>query len=925
MVADVEWEPLLPCDASHVPVARRFMRLLFTFGVLVILSPLSLLANDWPTHLHDNGRTGRSAETLRFPLRLHWRAKLPTPEPAWPPPARQDYWHRKTSLRPRVVHDRANHIVIGAGKLVVGSSADDCVRAFDQRTGKLVWTVWAEAPVRLAPSIWLPDDTEEAKVVFGADDGCVYGVDLSSGTLAWKTRPEEVGSRRIPGNGRIISQRPIRSGVMINREGTGFFVAGIFPLQGAYFFSIDVRNGAILDRAPIDKSVQGYLQQRGESVFAPTGRDLQGATLRGAAGKQPDELHDEDAFAVIADAARKYSGRQDQVVAVEGDSAVWQAEVQGRVYDLAISNGLLFASTDLGWIYAFGAAESGRASPNLIRLEHAPSDRASDRTKDSSDRDYVLFVEPQSEEEIERLCSWARNSRFRTVVTVSSDEHASLLRHHLEAKNLFAAIHVNRSSESLPYGGKSFHRVFGGKKQQVRKLLNPHGGRADCVDGTVLATAASNDDWSHPYGNAGNTASSTTRIGDGDLRLQWFGGPGPQNMVDRHMRTMPPLASGGMMYLPGLNQVIAVDAYTGVVRWKQYIPDSTRIGILKDCGWMVSKEDALLVATGNALTEYRSDAQAPDRVASRTVHTMPFENREWGYLAFLDNRIVGSSVLPGSSRKTVNRDAILEGAYTDDRPIVCSDAVFSTAESAAPWEYTSRGAILNPTLAVNPRVVVFAENACPDLKSAGGRLTLVEFLRHQPQLVALSLETGKMLWRVDLPAIPDAQNAFVVCDQDHVALVNSRNAQTVHYDVRVYAALDGNLLWKTTQDNRNKVGGDHGEQDKHPVLVGNRLIVEPLCYDIRTGDKLANIHLGQRGYGCGTISASADALFFRSGNPAKYSLGTQKLERVTAVTRPGCWINMIPASGMLLIPEGSSGCTCNFAVQTSMALAPAQP
>ena len=431
--------------------------------------------------------------------------------------------------------------MIGAGKLIVGSSADDCVRAFDQRTGRLAWTVWAEAPVRLAPSIWLPDNAKEAKVVFGADDGCAYGVDLASGALAWKTRPQEVGSRRIPGNGRIISQRPIRSGVMINREGTGFFVAGIFPLQDAYFYSIDVRNGAILDRAPVDKSVQGYLQQRGNSVFAPTGRDLQGATLLGAAGKRSNELSDEDAFAVIADAARTYSGKQQKVVAVERDAAVWQAEVEGRVYDLAISNGSLFASTELGWIYAFGPAESGPAEPNLIRLEHGLSDRANDSTKDGPDRDYVLFVDPQSEEAIERLCSWAGNSRFRTVATVSTDEQASLLRDQLEAKGLFAAIHVNRSDELLPYGGRSFHRVFGGTKRQVGNLLNPRGGRADCVDGTVMAAAASKDDWSHPYGNAGNTASSATRIGEGDLDLQWFGGPGPQDMVDRHMRTMPPV------------------------------------------------------------------------------------------------------------------------------------------------------------------------------------------------------------------------------------------------------------------------------------------------------------------------------------------------------------------------------------------------
>jgi hypothetical protein len=44
--------------------------------------------------------------------------------------------------------------------------------------------------------------------------------------------------------------------------------------------------------------------------------------------------------------------------------------------------------------------------------------------------------------------------------------------------------------------------------------------------------------------------------------------------------------------------------------------------------------------------------------------------------------------------------------------------------------------------------------------------------------------------------------------------------------------------------------------------------------------------------------------------------------RLNNVTRPGCWINIIPAGGLVLIPEASSGCTCGFALQTSIAYVP---
>ena len=38
--------------------------------------------------------------------------------------------------------------------------------------------------------------------------------------------------------------------------------------------------------------------------------------------------------------------------------------------------------------------------------------------------------------------------------------------------------------------------------------------------------------------------------------------------------------------------------------------------------------------------------------------------------------------------------------------------------------------------------------------------------------------------------------------------------------------------------------------------------------------------------------------------------------------RPGCWINFIPANGLLLMPEASAGCTCPFPNRSNMAFEP---
>jgi hypothetical protein len=40
------------------------------------------------------------------------------------------------------------------------------------------------------------------------------------------------------------------------------------------------------------------------------------------------------------------------------------------------------------------------------------------------------------------------------------------------------------------------------------------------------------------------------------------------------------------------------------------------------------------------------------------------------------------------------------------------------------------------------------------------------------------------------------------------------------------------------------------------------------------------------------------------------------------VSRPGCFINIIPAGGVVSVPEASAGCTCSYPLQGSFAYVP---
>ena len=74
---------------------------------------------------------------------------------------------------------------------------------------------------------------------------------------------------------------------------------------------------------------------------------------------------------------------------------------------------------------------------------------------------------------------------------------------------------------------------------------------------------------------------------------------------------------------------------------------------------------------------------------------------------------------------------------------------------------------------------------------------------------------------------------------------------------------------------------------------------------------------------CAVPTASATGLYFRRDSCYMFDLPSRQTVDLTAVTRPGCWMSIIPAGGLVLMPEASSGCTCGFALQTSVVLAPA--
>ncbi len=692
-----------------------------------------------------------------------------------------------------------------------------------------------------------------------------------------------------------------------------------------------------------------------------------------------------------------FAGGPEKVNAFNRDNgkAVWSAKVDGKARGLAVANGRLYVSTDEGKIYCFASGDIANEKSPISTVPPPPvvnpypEDKLTTIYEAAAEaivmetavtKGYCLVI---GAEQGRLAYELAKRTELMIIGLEPDAEKVSKARLALDAASLYGErVTIDQGElSSLPYSNYFANLIvfdsllLNGKipnnLEKLARHLKPCGGII-CLGMPSNAPGKNNEiyseklrqslarlelgqcrvsetnglwatlkrgplagagKWTHQYAEPGNTACSDDMALGGPLGLLWFGEPGTAPMVNRHDAAAAPLAVNGKLFIQGENIVMAYDSYNGSLLWQRMLPGAMRTRLKRtECSNLAASEDSFFVAVGDKCL--RLDAETG---RTRATYNLPAAAEgvwpKWGYLAYVDNILFGSTLT--------------------ERGV--SDSVFAidTRDGKHLWKYNGKN-IANLTIAIGDGWIFFVDSSLTpeqreellrqdkshlmNLSDEEARKAEDRIKRLDARLaVALDARMGGKLWTkpvdvTDCSKIGIGGGELTAIYRDGIIVLCGANANG-HYwrqflsgqfsrrRLVALSAINGEKLWALDANYRHR-----------PVVIGDTVLAEPWAFDLKTGEQKMRSHplTGKQtpwqflrpGHHCGAISACPQMLLMRSGFTSYYDLRDDSGIRHFSGHRLGCWINAIAADGLALAPEASAGCLCLFPIVCSVALEP---
>ncbi len=683
---------------------------------------------------------------------------------------------------------------------------------------------------------------------------------------------------------------------------------------------------------------------------------------------------------VLSDDAVFVACKRDLVVLNAQDGKeVSRISVRDPIADIVLSRERVYLATSTGWFYCLGP-KSGERAVELkafdpgASVEEVKPESVFSSLKGAKGYAFVLGLKNGSV-----LSQLLYGTDYQVIAVDSDPERIDRLRKKFDRGDFRSRIAFHCITDgSLPYQKYIANLVTSEKEagdleafpaEEAKRLLRPAGGilllpvqrdvqgwKPDIFPNQKLVRQNGSGflkwikpalpgagEWTHFYANPANTACSGDRlIKYGPVEIQWYGEPGPERMVDRHGKNSASVYRNGYVFIPGRDYCYALDAYNGTILWEREIANFSRVGAYFDSGNMVALDDSLLVAAGSDCLEY--DAQSGKLIRRYDVNKLFPQARKmaWGYLASTNGFIFGSLESPRSEVRRYDIKGASRMVWGNNRPVVCSTALFGLDQKSGKlqWVYHSSGkVVLNPTISIADKRIVFVESRFRlDYESGRGQL---KDLLISADLVALNLANGRMVWRKHLQMRHITDVLYESISDGVVLLTGSFARDTspkeregrrkpdqvkrIRYRVFAYDLRTGKKIWERegAPVRDYDLNSGHGEAVQHPTIMNGILYGPNFAMSVKTG-RLYKGWKWRKSSNCAPKTASRNCVFGREGNPIMYDLKTGDDFKMTKVSRPGCWISILPVGGLVLIPDADAGCTCEFAVQISLALVPSE-
>jgi outer membrane protein assembly factor BamB len=605
---------------------------------------------------------------------------------------------------------------------------------------------------------------------------------------------------------------------------------------------------------------------------------------------------------------------------------------------LAVADGRLYVATIAGELLCFG----GRESVPTKALATGPPQR-------ESAFDNLELYEKCAEEIVRRTgvtegycidlacgdgalaCALARRTNLQIYALDSDPAVVAKARQNLDAAGLYGArvtvllgtdelaplpdylADLVVSSRTIQEGGLDVENA-------AHRILRPFGGvacagRPGSMKVVMRGPLEGAGTWTHQYCDPTNSNCSDDTIVQGPLGVLWFtdfGFPVPS----RHGRGRAPLFLDGRMFVQGLDGLLCADAYNGRKLWEYPLPGIQQVfdgehlmGTSGTGSNYCIGPAGLYVHTGGECL--RIDPATGRRLAGFKAPALPDGTPgTWGILALVGDTLFGTLA---DTRHLVTyryQPGDMNRQYTESIVLFAMDAVTGQVR----WRYEPEHTIRHNTIAIgNGRVHLIDRPTAAGDRERENRVGIPNPEdKHPPgKLVALNAADGQVLWQSD----DEIYGTTLVLSAEFDVLLMSyqdwrfKLASELGGRMAAFDSATGKRRWDIEATYKTR-----------PIINGRTIYLQPGAWDLLTGEP-ADFVL-DRSYGCGIPSGSTNMLVYRSATVGYVDLlhdyGTENYGGI----RPGCWINAIPAGGLVLMPDATDRCTCSYLNKASIALAP---